>query len=158
MVTFDTTPWNGGRVEAWTQPSPWGELMTLATTDRGLAFLEFGLRKDAVERRFGTQHVVWVERTIDLEQMAAVHVWGTPFQEAVWRVLMTIPRGETRSYAWVAEQIGTPKAVRAVGSAVGSNPVSIVVPCHRVVRSDGGWGGYAWGLPLKQKIVQSERL
>lgn len=157
MITFDTTPWNGGRVEAWTEPSRWGELITIATTDRGLAFLEFGCRKEQVNQRFGVENVVWVNRTLDWEQVTRVHIWGTPFQEAVWRTLLQIPRGETRSYTWVAAQIGKPKAVRAVGSAVGSNPISVVVPCHRVLRSDGTLGGYAWGLALKQKILKSER-
>ena len=81
---------------------------------------------------------------------------GTAFQRAVWRTLRKIPRGETRSYAWVARQIGKPQAVRAVGSACGANPVVIVVPCHRVVASDGSLGGFGAGLPLKRRLLALE--
>jgi O-6-methylguanine DNA methyltransferase len=82
---------------------------------------------------------------------------GTPFQRKVWRVLRTIPRGQTRSYAWVAGKIGKPRAARAVGSACGANPVPIVVPCHRVLASDGSLGGYSGGLHRKKRLLQLER-
>lgn len=81
---------------------------------------------------------------------------GTPFQQAVWRALLEIPRGETRSYAWVAQRIGRPRAVRAVGQAVGSNPLPIVLPCHRVIGADGALHGFAGGLPLKAALLQAE--
>jgi len=81
---------------------------------------------------------------------------GTVFQQAVWRVLQIIPFGETRSYAWVARQIGKPKATRAVGGACGANPVPIVVPCHRVVASDGSLGGFSGGLALKRRLLALE--
>lgn len=81
---------------------------------------------------------------------------GTPFQQAVWRALQQIPRGQTRSYAWVAKQIGRPRAVRAVGSACGANPVPIIVPCHRVIASDGTLGGFGGGLRLKRKLLALE--
>jgi len=81
---------------------------------------------------------------------------GTPFQCAVWRELLKIPLGQTVAYSAIARAVGSPKAVRAVGAAVGCNPISLVVPCHRVVRSDGGIGGYAGGLPLKRKILRKE--
>ena len=81
---------------------------------------------------------------------------GTVFQQAVWRALQTIPRGETRSYAWVARQIGKPKATRAVGGACGANPVPIVVPCHRVVASDGSLGGFSGGVALKRRLLALE--
>lgn len=82
---------------------------------------------------------------------------GTDFQLSVWRQLVKIPYGETRSYAQVAEAIGRPKAVRAVGAANGSNPVAIVVPCHRVIGSSGKLTGYGGGLPLKQRLLELER-
>lgn len=84
---------------------------------------------------------------------------GTSFQKKVWKTLLKIPRGEVRTYAWVAQQIGTPKAVRAVGSAVGKNPFAPQVPCHRVVRSDGGLGGYsgAGGLKKKVQLLKKEK-
>ena len=81
---------------------------------------------------------------------------GTPFQQAVWQTLRKIPRGETRSYAWVARQIGKPKAARAVGTACGANPVLLLVPCHRVVASDGTLGGFSCGLPLKRRLLALE--
>jgi len=81
---------------------------------------------------------------------------GTPFQQAVWAVLATIPRGGTLSYAEVARRVAAPAAVRAVGAAVGRNPVSILVPCHRVVGSDGGLTGYAGGLARKVHLLRLE--
>ncbi|KFZ42970.1 methylated-DNA--[protein]-cysteine S-methyltransferase [Anoxybacillus flavithermus] len=81
---------------------------------------------------------------------------GTPFQMRVWEVLQTIPYGETVSYAHIAKQIGQPKAVRAVGNAVGSNPITIVIPCHRVVRIGGQLGGYAWGIERKKWLLAHE--
>ena len=81
---------------------------------------------------------------------------GTPFQESVWKALLEIPKGETRTYAQIADAIGSPKAVRAVGTAIGANPIAYLIPCHRVVRADGGLGGYRWGLAIKQKMLQTE--
>lgn len=81
---------------------------------------------------------------------------GTVFQRRVWESLCRIPRGETRSYSEIAREIGSPQAVRAVGSACGANPVALVVPCHRVLRADGSLGGYAWGLGRKQRLLALE--
>jgi methylated-DNA-[protein]-cysteine S-methyltransferase len=81
---------------------------------------------------------------------------GTDFQLDVWNHLLKIPYGETRSYAQVAEAIGRPKAVRAVGAANGSNPVAIVVPCHRVIGSSGKLTGYGGGLPMKKRLLELE--
>ena len=81
---------------------------------------------------------------------------GTDFQKDVWRQLQEIPYGETRSYAQIAEAIRRPKAVRAVGAANGSNPVAIVVPCHRVIGSSGRLTGYGGGLPLKKRLLELE--
>lgn len=82
---------------------------------------------------------------------------GTDFQLRVWRHLQTIPYGETRSYSWIAEAIGRPAAVRAVGAANGANPVPIVVPCHRVIGADGKLVGYGGGLPLKKRLLALEK-
>jgi AraC family transcriptional regulator, regulatory protein of adaptative response / methylated-DNA-[protein]-cysteine methyltransferase len=82
---------------------------------------------------------------------------GTVFQRRVWDELRRIPRGETRTYTEIARAIGAPDAVRAVGSACGANPVALVVPCHRAVRTDGGLGGYAWGLKRKKKLLALEK-
>jgi AraC family transcriptional regulator, regulatory protein of adaptative response / methylated-DNA-[protein]-cysteine methyltransferase len=82
---------------------------------------------------------------------------GTVFQRRVWDELRRIPRGETRTYKDIARAVGAPDAVRAVGSACGANPVALVVPCHRAVRTDGGLGGYAWGLARKKKLLALEK-
>ena len=83
---------------------------------------------------------------------------GTAFQQGVWRELQRIPRGGTITYAELAASIGSRKAVRAVGTACGANPVALVVPCHRVVRADGSLGGYAWGLERKARLLRVEKL
>ena len=82
---------------------------------------------------------------------------GTVFQRRVWEELCRIPAGETRSYGEIAQAVGAPRAVRAVGSACGANPVALVVPCHRAVRADGSLGGYAWGLERKRKLLALEK-
>jgi methylated-DNA-[protein]-cysteine S-methyltransferase len=82
---------------------------------------------------------------------------GTPFQLAVWHRLCDIPYGETISYGQLANQIGNPKASRAVGLANGSNPIPIVIPCHRVIGSNGKLTGYGGGLPIKEKLLALER-
>jgi methylated-DNA-[protein]-cysteine S-methyltransferase len=87
----------------------------------------------------------------------AVDAAGTPFQQQVWAALRSIPAGETRSYGQLAAAIGSPGAVRAVGTANGANPVWLVVPCHRVVRSDGSVGGYGGGPHRKQWLLDHER-
>ncbi len=85
-----------------------------------------------------------------------VDLIGTAFQKKVWDALMKIPLGETRSYAELAVALGAPKAARAVASACAHNRVAILVPCHRVIRGDGSLGGYRWGLPMKQRLLERE--
>jgi methylated-DNA-[protein]-cysteine S-methyltransferase len=82
---------------------------------------------------------------------------GTEFQKSVWRALLTIPFGETRSYAEIARQIGRPAAFRAVGAANGKNPISIIAPCHRVIGSTGALTGYGGGLAAKERLLGIER-
>ncbi len=86
---------------------------------------------------------------LDLDQ-------GTGFQQKVWEALQSIPYGQTKSYAWIAEAIGQSKAVRAVGGANGKNPIPIIVPCHRVIRKDGNIGGYTGGLDKKRFLLDLE--
>lgn len=81
---------------------------------------------------------------------------GTPFQRQVWELLRTIPFGETRSYAWIADQLALPGGSRAVGAANGANPIAIVIPCHRVIRSDGDLCGYAGGVWRKKWLLEHE--
>lgn len=82
---------------------------------------------------------------------------GTAFQQEVWKACALIPYGETRSYSDIAKMIGNPKAVRAVGTALSKNPIPLIIPCHRVLRSDGQLGGFAGGLDVKQALLDLEK-
>ncbi len=144
--------------------------MLVAATAKGVCRLSFNEGREALEERF--PHAGLIEGGAEFELLlgqvvAAVEapgdfghipldVKGTAFQEAVWRELRRIPRGETRSYAEIAAAVGRPKAVRATGSANGANNVAVLIPCHRVVRSDGSLGGYAYGLDIKRALLDKE--
>ena len=95
-------------------------------------------------------------KPLDVSEISIQVDSGTPFQHKVWDSIQQIPYGELRSYKWIAEQIGKPKAVRAVGNAVGANPISIFRPCHRVIRSNGALGGYGGGLERKRQLLTLE--
>lgn len=86
----------------------------------------------------------------------AIDICGSPFQQRVWAALRQIPWGQTWSYAELATAIGHPRALRAVGTACGANPLAVIIPCHRVRRSDGGIGGYRWGIARKQALLEYE--
>lgn len=86
----------------------------------------------------------------------ALDIEGTKFQMDVWKALLAIKRGQPKTYSDIANDIGRPKAVRAVGSAVGENPVSLIIPCHRVLPKSGGVGNYGWGPEIKEKILRLE--
>jgi O-6-methylguanine DNA methyltransferase len=92
----------------------------------------------------------------DLPAFQELIVWGTLFQEKVWRALLTIPFAETVCYSDIAHKIGHPRAVRAVGSALGANPIGIIIPCHRVLAKYGKIGGFEWGIELKKKWLAIE--
>lgn len=92
-----------------------------------------------------------------LDGQVTLELIGTAFQLRVWQALMKIPRGQTRSYAELAEQLGAPRAARAVARACAQNRLAVLVPCHRVIRGDGSLGGYRWGLPRKDDLLQRER-
>lgn len=85
------------------------------------------------------------------------YVDATPFQQQVWECVRTIPYGETRTYRWVAQQVKRISAYRAVGQAISKNPLPILVPCHRVVRSDGSLGGFGGGVEMKRRLLDLER-
>ncbi|MHC0053534.1 bifunctional helix-turn-helix domain-containing protein/methylated-DNA--[protein]-cysteine S-methyltransferase [Actibacterium sp. D379-3] len=85
-----------------------------------------------------------------------LHLIGAPFQIKVWEALLSIPSGEVTTYSEIAQAIGHPKAMRAVGTAVGRNPISFLIPCHRALRKSGGLGGYHWGLPVKRAMLAWE--
>ena len=97
----------------------------------------------------------WVEAAFGGGQ-APLHLIGAPFQIKVWQALLAIPSGQVTTYGEIAGAIGAPRAVRAVGTAVGRNPVSLLIPCHRALRSTGELGGYHWGLPVKRAILAWE--
>ena len=152
--------------------SPWGPLRLLATdgglcrvvlpgetgVDRWVARYLRGnvaLEGAAILQQAAEQlqaYLGGMRRTFDL----ALDLRGTPFQQAVWSQLQEIPYGETRSYAQIAAALGRPQSSRAVGQANGANPLPIVIPCHRVVQSDGSLGGYGGGLALKQALLRLE--
>jgi methylated-DNA-[protein]-cysteine S-methyltransferase len=81
---------------------------------------------------------------------------GTEFEKKVWETLKKIPYGETRTYKWLAEEIGKPQAFRAVGNALGKNPIPIIFPCHRVIETDGSLGGYSGGVDIKRRLIEIE--
>ncbi|HEV2596201.1 MAG TPA: methylated-DNA--[protein]-cysteine S-methyltransferase [Sphingomicrobium sp.] len=163
---------DGGRGETirWTHfDSPLGQ-MFIAATSKGICRLTFDDNEHTLHRFFPNAAIVeddgalreLVEGALRaIEQPLAmpdlpIDVGGTAFQEAVWRELRKIPAGETRSYAQIAAAIGHPKAVRAVGSANGDNHVCVLIPCHRVIRSDGSLGGYGGGIDRKKKLLAAE--
>ncbi|ALC13636.1 bifunctional DNA-binding transcriptional regulator/O6-methylguanine-DNA methyltransferase Ada [Sphingopyxis sp. 113P3] len=151
-------------------PTSLGDML-VAATDKGVCRLSFAEGRDALEHRFpaatlvegGAEFEALLKEVVDAVETPAqgfdhipIDVKGTAFQEAVWRELRKIPAGETRSYAEIAAAVGKPGAVRAAGSANGANNVAVLIPCHRVVRSDGSLGGYAYGLEIKEELLRRE--
>lgn len=150
----------------------------VAATARGICMVELGSDAGALEAKLRDEFPRAELQRVDagrdeflaprLQAVAArlagagadsdveVDLLGTVFQKKVWDALMRIPQGHTRSYAQLAAQLGHPDAARAVASACARNKVAIVVPCHRVIRGDGSLGGYRWGLPLKQQLLERE--
>lgn len=140
-------------------------LVEYADRARSEVQLERVCRRLGREARAGSSPVI--DQTLDeLNEFFAggreeftvpIELSGTPFQRSVWGELLQIPFGETRSYAQIARAIGDPTATRAVGAANGANPISILVPCHRVVRTGGALGGYGGGLDRKRWLLDHER-
>ena len=147
--------------------SPFGPLL-LASTTQGLAHLWLdmdGRSEDELRARYPKAQII--EQTTphhsaalsyfsNAPQPLTLHLKGTPFQLSVWRSLLQIPFARASSYKAIAQQIGKPKANRAVGSAVGKNPVFFIIPCHRVLAHDSTLGGYYYGLEKKQDILNFE--
>jgi len=145
--------------------------MLIAATDKGICRLSFDEGAETLAVRFPRATIVPADAALAALIGAAIgavenparmpdlplDIAGTVFQEAVWKELRRIPPGETRSYAEIAAAVGKPGAVRAAGSANGANNVAVLIPCHRVVRSDGSLGGYAYGLDRKAKLLERER-
>jgi O-6-methylguanine DNA methyltransferase len=148
--------------------APWGKIF-VSKTEKGINALAFSLDElkrvnkgaelvkndklfSALKEKFKKYFYgkkVWFNEKLDLK--------GTVFQKEVWDALKKIPPGEIRSYKWVAQKIGAGQKARAVGNACGANPAGIIIPCHRVVKSDGGLGGYGGGLSKKKFLLDLER-
>lgn len=145
--------------------------LLVAATDKGVCRLSFGEDADDLRQRFpkaeleegGSDFAALVQRVVDAVERPGggqdipLDVKGTAFQEAVWTALREIPAGETRTYSQIAAAAGNPAAVRAAGSANGANNVAVLIPCHRVIRSDGSIGGYAYGTDIKRELLNRER-
>jgi AraC family transcriptional regulator, regulatory protein of adaptative response / methylated-DNA-[protein]-cysteine methyltransferase len=153
--------------------SPLGRML-IATTDKGIGWLGFGdsdqqaieeirsdfpdielIRDDADVARHATPILDFLDRKAPFPTLA-LDVIGTPFQRAVWDELRAIPVGATSSYGDIARRIGRPDAPRATGAAVGANPVSILIPCHRALASDGSLHNYRYGLARKRALLELE--
>ena len=153
--------------------SPLGQLLA-AATERGLCKISLGdcaddliaglddefaraerIRDDEGLGSWLGRIIAWLEGWQPNLQLP-LDLRATAFQLKVWSALQAIPRGETRSYKQIAAAIGNPKASRAVASACASNPVALVIPCHRVVRSNGQLGGYRWGIDRKRALLEAE--
>ncbi|HEY6970942.1 MAG TPA: methylated-DNA--[protein]-cysteine S-methyltransferase [Candidatus Angelobacter sp.] len=146
--------------------TPVGKLL-LAASERGLRYIHFGGQLPRPRR-----NELWIEAPVALqpyqEQLRAyfqgelkeftckLDLNGTDFQKKCWNALLRIPYGKTCSYADIAQQVGSPRAFRAVGQANHNNPIPIIVPCHRVITSSGTLGGYGGGLDVKQKLLHHE--
>lgn len=149
-------------------PSPFGEALVMATGRGlcGLAFTEGTGREaamaDMVARWPAARHVADPAAATELagafgtRKETRLHLIGAPFQIKVWEALLRIPSGHVTTYSEIAAAIGHPRAVRAVGTAVGRNPVSWLIPCHRAITKDGRLGGYHWGLPVKRAMLAWE--
>lgn len=158
--------------------SPLGRLL-VAVTDRGVCAVTLGDSDRTLERSLKQQFSAATVERVDAgddwlrglvtevatriarpgdngPETPPLDLQGTAFQYRVWQALLAIPAGETRTYQELARAVGAPKAIRAVASACAANKVAVVVPCHRVIRSDGSLGGYRWGLPRKERLLAEE--
>lgn len=148
--------------------SPFGQLI-VATTSKGVCYMAFEDEQSKALLNLTKQfpHAQYCQKMDKFQQDALfifkhdwqqpekikLHIKGTGFQLKVWETLLTIPKGELTSYGRIAQQIDKPKASRAVGTAIGSNPVAFLIPCHRVIQSSGNIGGYMWGSTRKSAII-----
>ena len=153
--------------------SPFGPALVMAT-ESGICGLGFSAESDApnvmddLTKRWPKAKYVedaemlrpWAEAAFGVtnagSKEAPLVLIGAPFQIKVWEALLSIPSGQVTTYSEIAKHIGNPKAVRAVGTAVGRNPISWLIPCHRALRKSGGLGGYHWGLPVKRAMLAYE--
>jgi AraC family transcriptional regulator of adaptative response/methylated-DNA-[protein]-cysteine methyltransferase len=163
----------GERITFTSLVTPLG-VVIVATTERGVCAVRIGDAEATLEQELanefpratlhrddeGLRHVASVialaVRGEGETTSLPLDLQGTTFQVRVWEALRRVPRGTTLTYSQLAESIGSPRAVRAVGSACAANPVALVVPCHRIVRRDGSLGGYRWGLEVKEALLAAE--
>jgi methylated-DNA-[protein]-cysteine S-methyltransferase len=148
-------------------PSPYGDI-ALTANEQGLTALSFQQSASPliIDKSYTESDENFIvvckqlgeyfsgERTVFNLPLAPL---GTPFQQKVWQALTTIKQGDTQSYLWIAKKINNEKAVRAVGAANGKNPIALIIPCHRVIGSNGKLTGYAGGLGLKAKLLMHEK-
>jgi len=174
MIHFSLIPMardedNGIDIHYDTYDTSFGKAV-VASTETGICYIAFGEEKrmlDELKQRYPqarltknktdwhTQALAIIDGLEPSETMP-LHVRGTGFQRNVWNELLKIPSGKLSTYKTIAENINKPKATRAVGTAVGQNPVSYLIPCHRVIRTDGGLGGYHWGIEIKKQMLERE--
>lgn len=163
-------------IEYGVHPTPLGP-MFVALTQRGVSRIEF-MDFKSLEELLEELHNAWPLSSISENALAtryiidtffdgntgvrsgplSLHVTGTNFQIAVWRALLKIPPGAVASYAQVAKALGAPRSARAVGNAIGANPVALLIPCHRVIQQSGALGGYRWGATKKRMVQTWERM
>ena len=147
--------------------SPFGEILVMGTKRGvcGLGFTADASREYALkDLQSRWPNATYVENPdslditalLDGQQTAKLYLIGAPFQIKVWEALLNVPSGQVTTYSEIAQSIGHPKAVRAVGTAVGRNPISWLIPCHRALQKSGGLGGYHWGLPVKRALLAWE--
>ncbi len=149
-------------------PTCLGEVF-LATTDLGICALSFGKSPWAPHvhlfaRKFGTSPMhdktkvaPWWKKIRSQDTSLPLVLHGTHFQKRVWKALATIPPGQLLSYSALTKNMGMPQSTRAVAHAIAQNSIACLIPCHRIIRKDGSLGGYRWGLPLKEQLLQKEK-
>lgn len=175
MLTAPNRPFDIGPIYYTVESGPWG-LMGLAASNKGLIHIQSVVTSEKAYVSFLKQSFVntpekssqrlkpatdqlrlYLKGKLRNFDVPLDFFTGTDFQKQVWKKLASIPYGETRSYAWLARSVKRPKAHRAVGNANGKNPLSILIPCHRVVQSNGSLGGYSGGLHIKKYLLELEK-
>jgi len=158
----------GVRIQYCFYSSPFGDLL-IGSTEKGICYLAFveeyeeglnGLKKrfqsarlEEGKSRFEEQALTFFTRMDPHTEVIPLHLKGTPFQLKVWEALLKIPEGKLQTYGHIAKDIGLEGASRAVGTAIGANPIACIIPCHRVIRQSGVIGGYRWGSDRKSALI-----
>lgn len=174
LVPFEKTISAGevAEVTVSSHESPLG-ILRIASVAEGLCRLDIGMNLTPFSQNIKTQFPkaevknevhVWHKKAAKLigqmydedPSILPLYPFGTPFQHQVWEELLRIPFGSTSTYRALSEKLGIKGGSRAIGTAIGSNPLAMLIPCHRVLRSDGGLGGFRWGMELKRKLLMLE--